>query len=175
MVRRYVPYKRPWPYYINCVLWSKCVYYTGLWIHWFRDLDTTIPNGLVTLGRMSLVGVGHSGSDSIVLLMLCTVCCTMAGALALYYKSLRTASTLLRRGNTSGRPYIVVMTYKVLAFSALKRLDNYCRFYTISFKNPKTIKLCISGGNAFFLGYYSKCTFTLLIWLMSYLSVGFTY
>jgi hypothetical protein len=26
----------------------KCVYYTGLWIHWFRDLDTIIPNGLVT-------------------------------------------------------------------------------------------------------------------------------
>jgi hypothetical protein len=50
-----------------------CVSY-GLWIHWFRDLDATIPNGSVTIGRMLLVGVGHSGSDSIVSLMLRTVC-----------------------------------------------------------------------------------------------------
>jgi hypothetical protein len=77
----------------------------GLWIHWFCDLDATILNGLVTTGRTSLVGVGHSGSDSIVLLMLRTVCYAMAGALALYYRSLGTASTLLRMGNISGRPY----------------------------------------------------------------------
>jgi hypothetical protein len=77
----------------------------GLWIHWFCDLDATILNGLVTTGRTSLVGVGHSGSDSIVLLMLRTVCYAMAGALTLYYRSLGTASTLLRMGNISGRPY----------------------------------------------------------------------
>jgi hypothetical protein len=77
----------------------------GLCIHWFRDLYATIPNGSVTTGRTSLVGVGHSGSDPIVPLMLCTVCYAMAGALALYYKSLGTTSTLLRRGNISGRPY----------------------------------------------------------------------
>jgi hypothetical protein len=29
----------------------KCVCYTGLWIHWFRDLVATIPNGSVTIGR----------------------------------------------------------------------------------------------------------------------------
>jgi hypothetical protein len=34
-------------------------------------------------------------------LMLRTVCYAMAGVLALYYRSLRTASTLLRRGNIS--------------------------------------------------------------------------
>ena len=85
-------------------LWSK-VCYTGLWIHWFRDHDPTIPNGTVTIGRTSLVGVGHSGSDPIVPLMLCTVCFrAMAGALALYYRSFRTASTLLGMGNISGRP-----------------------------------------------------------------------
>jgi hypothetical protein len=50
-----------------------CVSY-GLWIHWFRDLDATIPNGSVTIGRMLLVGVGHSGLDSMVSLMLRTVC-----------------------------------------------------------------------------------------------------
>jgi hypothetical protein len=39
-----------------------CVSY-GLWIHWFRDLDATIPNGTVTIGRTSLVGVGHFGVE----------------------------------------------------------------------------------------------------------------
>jgi hypothetical protein len=88
----------------------KCVYYTGLWIHQFRDLDATIPNGSVTIGRTSLVGVGHLESDSIVPLMLRTVCYTMARALTLYYRSLGIASTLLRRGNISGRPYCCTMT-----------------------------------------------------------------
>ena len=84
----------------------------GLWIHWFRDHDATIPNGTVTIAQTSLVGVGHSRSDPIVPLMLHTVCFrAMAGALALYYRSLRTASTLLRRGKISGRPYMGVMTY----------------------------------------------------------------
>jgi hypothetical protein len=83
----------------------KSVCYTGHWIHWFCDPGTTIFNGSVTIGRTSLVGVGHSRSDSIVPLMLCMICCAMAGALVLYYRSLGTTSTLLRRGNISGRPY----------------------------------------------------------------------
>jgi hypothetical protein len=70
-----------------------------------RDLDATIPNGSVITGRTSLVGVGHSRSDPIMPLMLHTVCYAMIGALALYYRSLGTASTLLRRGNISGSPY----------------------------------------------------------------------
>jgi hypothetical protein len=81
----------------------KYVCYTRFWIHWFRDLGATIPNGLVTIGRTSLVGDGHSRSNSIVPLMLCIVYCAMAGALALYYMSLETASALLRRGNILGR------------------------------------------------------------------------
>jgi hypothetical protein len=52
----------------------KCVCYTGFWIHWFHDLGATIPNGSVTIGRTSLVGVGHLRSDLIVSLMLRTVC-----------------------------------------------------------------------------------------------------
>jgi hypothetical protein len=72
---------------------------------WFCDPDTTIPNDSVTIGWTSLVGVGHSGSDSIMPLMLCTVCCKVAGALTLYYRSLGIASTLLRRGNISSRAY----------------------------------------------------------------------
>jgi hypothetical protein len=45
MVRRYVQYKRPWAYYINCILWSNVCVIWGLWIHWFRDHGATIPNG----------------------------------------------------------------------------------------------------------------------------------
>jgi hypothetical protein len=97
MVRQYVQYERPWAYYINCILWSNVCVIWGFWIHWFRDLGATIPNGSVTIGQTSLVGVGHSRSYSIVPLMLHTVCCAMAGALALYYRSLETAPTLLRR------------------------------------------------------------------------------
>jgi hypothetical protein len=65
----------------------KCVCYTGLWIHWFRDPGAIIFNDLVTIRQMSLVGVGHSRSDSIMPLILYTVCCTMAEVLALYYRS----------------------------------------------------------------------------------------
>jgi hypothetical protein len=83
----------------------RCVRYMRVVDPLVRDLDATIPNGSVTTGRMSLVGVGHTGSDPIVPLMLCTVCYVMARALALYYKSLKTASTLLRMGNISSRPY----------------------------------------------------------------------
>jgi hypothetical protein len=60
-------------------------------MHWFCDLDATIPNGSVIIRWTSLFGVGHSRSDSIVPLMLRTVCYAMAGALALYYRSLGTA------------------------------------------------------------------------------------
>jgi hypothetical protein len=131
MVCRYVRYKRPWAYYIDYVLWSNVCVMWGLWIHWFHDLDATIPNGSVTTERTSLVGVGHSGSDPIVPLVLRTVCCAMAGALALYYRSLGTALTLLRRGNILDRPCMGVMTYKALSFPALKQLGSYRRFYTI--------------------------------------------
>jgi hypothetical protein len=86
-------------------LWSNVCVIRGFWIHWFRDHGATIPNGSVTIGRTSLIGVGHSRLDSIMPLMLRTVFCAMAGALALYYRSLGTAPTLLRRGNISGRPY----------------------------------------------------------------------
>jgi hypothetical protein len=89
--------------YKLCIM-VKCMCYTGLWIHWFRDLSATIRNGLATIGWMSLVGVGHSRLDSIVPLMLRMVCCVMAEALALYYRSLGTTPTLLRMGSISGRP-----------------------------------------------------------------------
>jgi hypothetical protein len=84
----------------------KCVCYMG----------ATIPNGSVTIGLTSLVGVGHSRSKSIVPLILRMVCCAMTGALALYYRSLKRAQTLLKRVNILGRLYMRVMTYNALAF-----------------------------------------------------------
>jgi hypothetical protein len=54
-----------------------------------------------------------------VLLVLCTGSYAMVEALALYYRSLGTALTLLRKGNISGRPYMRVMIYKALIFLAL--------------------------------------------------------
>ena len=56
--------------------------------------------------RMDIISsVGHPRSDSIVLLVLRTVCCAMARAPALYYRSLRITSTLMRMCSISSRPY----------------------------------------------------------------------
>jgi hypothetical protein len=90
----------------------QCVCYVRALDPLVSDLDATIPNDSVTTGWTSLVGVDHSRSDSIMPLMLHTVFCAMAGASALYYRSLGTISFLLKRGNISGRPCMGVMTYK---------------------------------------------------------------
>jgi hypothetical protein len=50
-------------------------------------------------------GVGHPRSDSVMPLVLRMICCAMAGALTLYYRSFGTALTLLRRDNISGKLY----------------------------------------------------------------------
>jgi hypothetical protein len=84
-------------------------------------------------------------------LMLRTVYCVMVRVQALYYRSLGTASTLLKRDNISSRSCMGVMTYNALTFSALKCLGNYRRFYIINFENLKTIQWCISKDNALFL------------------------
>jgi hypothetical protein len=122
MVHWYVQYEQPWAYYINYVLWSNVCVIWRLWIHWFHDLSLTIPNGSVTIGRTLLVGVGHSRLDSIMLLILRIVCCAIAGALVLYYRSFGTVSTLLKMGNISGRPCMRVMTYNALAFLYIKTI-----------------------------------------------------
>jgi hypothetical protein len=49
--------------------------------------------------------VGNPRSDSVMLLVLHTVCCAMVEASVLYYRSLGTTLTLLRMDNISGRPY----------------------------------------------------------------------
>ena len=71
------------------------------------------------------VGVGHA-----LVLYMVAYKCTMAGAPALYYKTLRTTPILLRMDDTSSRPYIRVMTYKTLVFPALKYLSDCHREYT---------------------------------------------
>jgi hypothetical protein len=72
-----------------------------------------------------LIDIPVGRGVTIVPLMLCTICCVMAGALALYYRSLGTAPNLLRMGNILNRPCMGVMTYNALAFSVLKYLGNY--------------------------------------------------
>jgi hypothetical protein len=94
----------------------KYVCYTGLWIHWFRDPDATIPNDSVTIGRTSVVGVGHSRSDSIMPLILRMICCAIAGTLTLYYRSLGTASTLLRRSNILFTSYTYIIYYIYITY-----------------------------------------------------------
>jgi hypothetical protein len=54
----------------------------------------------------------------------------MVEASTLYYRSLGTASTLLKRDDISGSPYMRVITYKTLDFSALKYLGDCCLEYT---------------------------------------------
>jgi hypothetical protein len=154
----------------------KCACYTGLWIHWFCDLDATIPNSLVTIGQTSLVGVGYSRLDSIVPLMLRMVCYAMARALILYYRSLETSSTLLRRGNILGRPCMRVMTYTTLDFSALKTIRQLSPVLHLRASiTLKPIEWCISRGNAIFLVITQNAHLLLLNGLMPYLSVRFTY
>jgi hypothetical protein len=100
----------------------KYVCYIGLWIQWFRDPGAVIPNSSIIIGQTSLVGVDHSRSNSITPLTLCMLCCAKAGTLTLYYKSLGTATILLRIGNISDRPCMRVMTYNELVFSCIKTI-----------------------------------------------------
>jgi hypothetical protein len=86
-------------------LWSNVCVIWGFRSIGFRNHGATIPNGTVIIRCTSLIGVDHSRSDSIVPPMLCTICCVIAGALALYYRSFGIAPTLLRIGNISGIPY----------------------------------------------------------------------
>jgi hypothetical protein len=101
---------------------QMCVLYKGFGSIGFVTLVQPFPNGLLTIGWMSLVSGGYSRSNSIVPLMLRMVCCAMAKALAIYYRSIKTAPTLLRRGNISGSPCMRVMTCNALAFSCIKTI-----------------------------------------------------
>jgi hypothetical protein len=80
------------------VLWSMCVW---------RGRRGFGSNGFVIKMRPFsmdghymtdfISGVDYLRSNLVVLLVLCTICCAMIGAPALYYKSLEIASTLLKR------------------------------------------------------------------------------
>jgi hypothetical protein len=72
----------------------------------------------------------------------------MAGVPALFYKLLGIVPTLLRMGNILGKPYMRVMTYKTLAFLALKYLGSYHWQYTMIFETQKPTKWYINRDNA---------------------------
>ena len=69
--------------------------------------------------------VGHLRSNSVVLLVLHTVCCAMVVALPLYYRSIGTASTLLRNGNISSRLYCWTMTITLYIYIYITYMINY--------------------------------------------------
>jgi hypothetical protein len=84
-------------------LWSMCVCVGGGWgggDFGFNDFVTKAQPFLVDGHyRMDIIsGVGYPRSDSVVLLVLCMVAMQF-GAPILYYRSLGTASNLLRRDN----------------------------------------------------------------------------
>jgi hypothetical protein len=59
--------------------------------------------------------VGHPKSDLVMPLVLYTVA-SIFGAPMLYYRSLGTMSTLLKKDNISNKSYMRIMTYKTLVF-----------------------------------------------------------
>jgi hypothetical protein len=76
---------------------------------------------------MTLVGVGHSGLDSIVPLMLRTVCYAMTEALALYYRSLGTASTLAGHRSVRvgfGHPTRVPWVFEISTYDSNENVEN---------------------------------------------------
>jgi hypothetical protein len=91
----------------------KCVCYMNL------ESNDCFVTGATLKGcyyKMYIIsGVGHLMPDLIVLLLLWMIAFSIQGTV-LYYRSLETAATLLRRNNISGKPYMKVMAYKALAF-----------------------------------------------------------
>ena len=75
-------------------LWSN-VCYVGLWIYWFHDHDATIPNSTDVITQCGPFGVELDRAANVTYGMFRA----MDRALALYYRSLGTTSTLLRRGD----------------------------------------------------------------------------
>ena len=69
-------------------------------------MTKTQPSPIDSHYRMDIIsGMSYSRSDSDLPQVFYTECCAMVGALALYYRSLGTMSTLLRMSNISDRPY----------------------------------------------------------------------
>jgi hypothetical protein len=75
MVRRYMRYKQPLAYYIDFILWlNVCVLYGGFGFNGFMTKVQPFP--MDGHYRMDIIsGVGHPRSNSVVLLVLCTIVC----------------------------------------------------------------------------------------------------
>jgi hypothetical protein len=84
-------------------LWSMCVWKGFRSNGFVTEMQSFLINGYYRIDDIS--GVSHPKSGSVVSLVLCMVCCAIVGAPILYFRSLGTASTLLRMGNISGIPY----------------------------------------------------------------------
>jgi hypothetical protein len=86
-------------------LWSMCVWGGGFGSNAFMTkMQSFLMDGHYRIDVIS--GVGHLRSDSVVPLVLHAICCEMTGIPVLYYRSLGTASTLLK-GVISQVDYIV--------------------------------------------------------------------
>ena len=88
-------------------LWSMCVWW-GFGSNGFVTKAQPFP--MDGHYRMDIIsGVGHSRSNSVMLLVLYTVTVQWLEAPALYYRSLETVSTFLRKGNISGRQLLLLL------------------------------------------------------------------
>jgi hypothetical protein len=115
---------------------------------------------MCNIRRLSYIisSVGHPRSDSIGLLVLSKVVYNGLGT-ALYYRSLGTSTNLLRRSNILGRPYIRVMTYKAVVFTALKYLGNCRHEYIAIYLTKPYFQWSINGDNPSFLMFAKNYTF----------------
>ena len=74
MVCWYMRYKRPWAYYIDCILWSNVYVLGGFGSNGFMTKVQSFPmSGYYRTDIIS--SVGHPKLDSVVPLVLCMVAC----------------------------------------------------------------------------------------------------
>ena len=112
-------------------LWLVCVYGGFGSNDFVTKMQPFLMDGHYRTNVIS--GVGHPRSDSVVPLVLRMVCCAMAGASTLYYRSLRTASTLLRMGNILGRPYCYFISYASITYIYLYHLHDKLSFHNFAY------------------------------------------
>jgi hypothetical protein len=109
------------PYRLNDIV--KCVCYMGIGSNGCFVTGTALTNDHYKTGIIN--SVGHLKSDSVVLLILCTVAYNIWGTSVVLQVPWDSVNPT-EEGNISGRPYMRVMTYKELCFYALKYLSD-CR------------------------------------------------
>jgi hypothetical protein len=99
----------------------------------------------------------------------------MARAPTLYYKSLWTEPTLLKRSKISVRPYVRIITYKTLVSPALKYLGDCRREYTTLLLTKQYFYGVLSETTPLFKQLSTLHIYLCLNGLISYLIVRFPY